>query len=857
MANKKSNIEIILSARDVNLSSVIGKGRAAVKAFTSEVGGSGGQVAAMRAQVLQLAGAFAGLSAIGDVGAMLKQADQNAYGLSASIQAANREFAVGSAADWEQTITDLSAKLKIYSQSEVRGAAAATIDMTKRLGLNAEQMQQVIALSGDLAAGRTDLAGAVERVTAALRGEAEASEYLGLTLNETYVTAWYNARGATQGAWKDLTDLQKAQVRYNVFLEQAIPLQGKAAESINTWSGSLAYVRTTVADSIGNNQELVKALAEVGVALRDNAGGIGQFAANIATGAAAAIRFAAANHEVIVEVLKYGAAFTVAFNVIAKLTATWRGLNAVMLVVTGSRIIPWLQSLEAGTNLAAAGVSTLKVGMVGLMGATAAFFAAYRAGEWLTMRSAIAGTAEAQKQLEKSSGLVAAKFKEISQATGLTITSMEQLDAAVKAGEIHYDELTGTWKKGAKEQQAATRQTADVSKQVTGAALEAMKKQYQDYASKVRDLQDQIAGHQKSVAAQLREMSRSGMSDVSAWKDQKKEAEEYMAAAKQAAAAAQSAFSSGDTLTGEAKFKEARQYADDARAAYANLNTEVKDGERVVITSQQALKTSFDGVKQAGSLGFEILTKQEAAAKSFMGELKNKSGFADLTEGMSEAEKKWLENWQTMSTYTLDKIKEIDLKLDEVANKKRTAKLVIDYEDGSRSVSTSSYSKGGRIGAYRNGGMIQQIQALASGGGVRNILSGGRLPGFGGGDRRLLLGEDGEVMLRKESVKAGGLRAALAFNAGRFDVVLAELSKRMGTNIGYRLGGLIDSLPQIPQRLASGGSVAAMATATPYSASFTFQDQSGQVGRVYGHEIDIKRLESAVAKHNRYRSSNR
>ncbi len=34
--------------------------------------------------------------------------------------------------------------------------------------------------------------------------------------------------------------------------------------------------------------------------------------------------------------------------------------------------------------------------------------------------------------------------------------------------------------------------------------------------------------------------------------------------------------------------------------------------------------------------------------------------------------------------------------------------------------------------------------------------------------------------------------AALAFNAGRFDVVLNELSKRMGSNIGYRLGGLVE-----------------------------------------------------------------
>lgn len=848
MASKKSNIEIILSARDVNLSSVIGKGRAAIKAFTSEVGGSGDQVAAMRSQVLQLAGAFAGLSAISDVGAMLKQADQNAYGLSASIQAANREFAVGSAADWEQTVTDLSAKLKIYSQSEVRGAAAATIDMTKRFGASSDQMKNIVELSGELAVGHSDITQAVKDVTAALRGEAEAAEKFGLTLGETYIKSWYEAKGATDGAWKSLSELQKWQIRLMALEEQSTALRGKAAESINTWSGALAYVRTTVADSIGNNQELVKALAEVGVALRDNAGDIGQFAANIATGAAAAIRFVAANHEVIVEVLKYGAAFTVAFNVIAKLTATWRGLNAVMLVVTGSRIIPWLQSLEAGTNLAAAGVSTLKVGMVGLMGATAAFFAAYRAGEWLTMRSAIAGTAEAQKQLEKSSGLVAAKFKEISQATGLTITSMEQLDAAVKAGEIHYDELTGTWKKGAKEQQAAIRQTADVSKQVTGAALDAMKKQYQDYASKVRDLQSQIVGRQRSLASELRELARTGMSDVSAWKDQKKEAEEYGAAAKRVAAEAKAAYASGDAITGDAKFKEALQYVDDAKAAYKNLNTEVKSGEQVVVSQQQALKTSLDGVKSAGELGVSILKDQEAAAKSVMDELKSKSGLADLTEGMSEAEKKWLENWQNMSAYTLDQIDKIDIALDKVANKKRTAKLVIDYEDGSRSVSSSSYGDGG-MAHLAGGGVVPGWSPHPKADNIRAMLTAKEFvepvdavqhykPWVFEALRRKLIDRDALHQFLR-----GGLQSLPRFSDGGHVRLLGHALSR--------------SLPQIPQHLAAGGMVDSMAAATPYSASFTFHDQSGQVGRVYGQEIDIKRLESAVAKHNRYRSSNR
>lgn len=160
----------------------------------------------------------------------------------------------------------------------------------------------------------------------------------------------------------------------------------------------------------------------------------------------------------------------------------------------------------------------------------------------------------------------------------------------------------------------------------------------------------------------------------------------------------------------------------------------------------------------------------------------------------------WGKVWTDFEKNGLTAAEAVDSALDKAARARETTITVRKVEGN---------QLGGLIGAYRNGGMIQAIQALATGGGVRNILAGGRLPGFGGGDRRLLLGEDGEVMLNKHAVKAGGLKAALAFNAGRFDIVLAELSKRMKANIGYRLGGLVDSLPQIPQRLAAGGPVAA------------------------------------------------
>ena len=747
----KNRIEILLSARDANLTTSLQRGQRAIQAFNKEALGGTGALSSMRAQVLQLAGAFAGLSAIGQVATMLKTADQNAFALAASIKAANREFEVGSAADWEQTIATLSARLRVYSESDIRGATARTIDMTKRLGLNAAQMERVISLSADLSAGRTDLEGGVERVTAALRGEAEAAEFLGLTLNETYVKGWYEARGAMQGAWKDLDDLQKAQIRYQIFLEQAIPLQGKAAESINTWSGALQYAQATVADNIATNEDLVASLKGVADILRDNGPAIGQFVGALATGAARAIEFAAQNREVLGAVVKYGAIFGAAAFAIGRLAAVWRGLNAAMVVMTGLRVVPWLQAAGTAAMGAVPGVVTLTAKFGALAAGAAGFFAAYKAGEWLTMRESIKGVSEEQAGLARNTARLSQASKEAGLGFDLAAASINELSRLEKEGKIHYDELTQTWVEGSKKQAAASSQTAETMRQATGAALEEMKKKYQEYANEVRRLQGEIVGRERSLAAELRALSRTGMSDVSAWQDQKREAEEYAEAAKRTAAEAEAALQAGDTITAGEKWKEAVGYADEAKNAYKALNTEVKSGDQVIISQQQGLRTAMEGVKEAGELGIDILKRQQEAAKGMMDDLVGKSGFADLTANMNEAEQVWLKNWQNMEREAEGHIATVSRRLDALVEDRHVTVWVTEK---------IKRAMGGPVGFAR----------------------GGRLPGYGGGDRISALLEAGEFVIRKEAVSK--------FGAGLF----------------HALNSL--RLPEIP-RFAAGGMVGA------------------------------------------------
>lgn len=351
-----------------------------------------------------------------------------------------------------------------------------------------------------------------------------------------------------------------------------------------------------------------------------------------------------------------------------------------------------------------------------------------------------------------------ARLEKISQQTGITVKSFAELRRAVDEGRLHYDSATKTWVAGAQKQTAAV----EGVKKATGDALKEMQKQYQEYAKEIRRLQDEISGRQRSLAAELREMGRTGMSDAAAWQDQKREAEEYVQAARRAAQEARAAFAAGDTITAAARWKEAVQYADDARSAYRQLNTEVKEGDQVVVSKADALKTAMDGVKQAGELGVSILKEQQEVAAKAMDELVGQSGFADLTAGMSKAEKLWLESWRNMQTSAEQAVEEVSFKISAQqvqiesieqawlrswANNRNYFVQVTDelrrrLDEATRPRTVTVYTA--------------EVVRRATGGLINAFARGGRLPGYGGGDRVSALLEAGEFVMRKEAVRKFG-----------------------------------------------------------------------------------------------------
>jgi len=446
----KRAIQIVLSASTRGWGTFT-KAQKGLAAFNKEIGHGNRLMAQMRGQVAGLIGAYAGFETVRSVSRIITEGNTALFNLQSSLQAANRQFSnVGSLESWGATIDTLSDKLRIYSKSELNEAASLTLDMTKRLGLNEEQMRKVIVAAGDLGAGKFDLADSVERVTAALRGEAEASERLGLTLNETYVKGWYEAQGALKGAWKDLTDIEKAQVRYNVLLEQAEGSTGRASDSVNTLAGAYALAKANLHDAITEHEDLAAAMQELATYVANNAEEIGDLATAVTSAATAVGKFLVENQGWLVWAGKIALALAIVGKAIGTLQGIFKGLNAASKVLTGSQLGPWLAKLPALFRGAAVGGRAL-LGLMGPLGLAIGAIATVAPLAWKGLKKLADHQSGLTDSLEKGAEVrkrYEDRLARASEAAGKELKSVRELRQAYKEGLIDYDKATDTYTKG-------------------------------------------------------------------------------------------------------------------------------------------------------------------------------------------------------------------------------------------------------------------------------------------------------------------------------------------------------------------------------------------------------------------------
>ncbi len=491
-------------------------------------------------------------------------------------------------------------------------------------------------------------------------------------------------------------------------------------------------------------------------------------------------------------------------QVVAGLGSLVTGIGNARTVMTGltaTSIIQWLAEMRTATLAAAASQTTLGLAMR----ATAAGGAAWgvvqiyeAAKAYLEMRDAQKQAAAAAEAAAASEAKYQERLRRASEAAGVTLSSYQEVRKAYRDGILDYNAETDTYTRGSGVRREAHRSVARAAKdaaseqkRVTVEVTEEMAAQYRKYVDEVKRLQDEIAGRKKSQAEELRAMGRTGMDGLSAWRDLKKEAQEYERAAQRAAQA-------GDFAT-------AVQMADKATDKYKQLNAEVKDGDRVLVSQQTALKTAMDGVQRSGKLAIDALNQQKKAAEEAAKKLDLDAGgkLSKSVEGVVDGVKDVTAAGIDMGQTLVDSINKFGVE---------AAREFDDMERWLKSphemVITRRYQD-----AKSSGGMI----GMASGGYLfmRNMLRGGNFPGFGGGDRRHVVAEDGEYMFDKFRVRDAGLSIVRAFHAGRYADVVAGLVDKFRINLGdiikRRVGGPIarinESRSTGPQFMAGGGSV--------------------------------------------------
>ena len=125
-------------------------------------------------------------------------------------------------------------------------------------------------------------------------------------------------------------------------------------------------------------------------------------------------------------------------------------------------------------------------------------------------------------------------------------------------------------------------------------ALSEAKKHY----DKARAAGEKLADKQADLADKLRDIGRAGMTPAAAYQDMARQARKYESAARDA-------FRAGD-------FEKAVELAGRAESAWDSLGSEVKDGERTIISARQALTDQAAGIKSAGQVAIDALKAQRA-----------------------------------------------------------------------------------------------------------------------------------------------------------------------------------------------------------------------------------------------------
>jgi len=156
---------------------------------------------------------------------------------------------------------ELSEKVNnYYSFKDVEYAFIKTADSMQRYGIVGENYINLVNRAMDIGVSKgLDLRESIDRLESAMRGEAEASEYLGVTLNDTYMKNMAFG-GSLKDVWEKLSDNDKAFFRYNELLEQTQKYSGKASDATDTLTGASKSLWNLITDKLSPSINVINGM---------------------------------------------------------------------------------------------------------------------------------------------------------------------------------------------------------------------------------------------------------------------------------------------------------------------------------------------------------------------------------------------------------------------------------------------------------------------------------------------------------------------------------------------------------------------------------------------------------------------
>lgn len=206
--------------------------------MASSAGSTGVGLAGLAKGTGVAAAAFIGFSSAADT------ARKSVDAIAASTQKhAQAQFALNALYKTDapaiQKFSEDLAKASGRSRTEALNAATAVANLGRQYGFTLEQQKALLQISAELAAIRgITLEQAASRLSDAMRGEAEAAEYLGQTLGNDAVKAFAAMSDEQRKAFETLSPVTKAQIVFGKLVSDNADLMGKAAERANNGVGA-------------------------------------------------------------------------------------------------------------------------------------------------------------------------------------------------------------------------------------------------------------------------------------------------------------------------------------------------------------------------------------------------------------------------------------------------------------------------------------------------------------------------------------------------------------------------------------------------------------------------------------------